>query len=131
MDSPDVSRAALERLLTPPEGDRMELIVTYRRYDDYEAYEREIADLRQRYQRVQDEVYRWQLMGSRFLETFDEINRLEELLRRHHICMDSVLGQDVQQLQEGVACSRLNKIYILFNHDCTPKMPPLPAWSRE
>lgn len=85
MDSPDVSRAALERLLTPLEGDRMELIVTYRRYDDYEAYEREIADLRQRYQRVQDEVYRWQLMGSRFLETFDEINRLEELLRRHHI----------------------------------------------
>lgn len=85
MDSPDVSRAALERLLTPPEGDRMELIVTYRRYDDYEAYEREIADLRQRYQRVQDEVYRWQLMGSIFLETFDEINRLEELLRRHHI----------------------------------------------
>lgn len=85
MDSPDVSRAALERLLTPPEGDRMELIVTYRRYDDYEAYEREIADLRQRYHRVQDEVYRWQLMGSRFLETFDEINRLEELLRLHHI----------------------------------------------
>lgn len=85
MDSPDVSRAALERLLTPPEGDRMELIVTFRRYDDYEAYEREIADLRQRYQRVQDEVYRWQLMGSRFLVTFDEINRLEELLRRHHI----------------------------------------------
>lgn len=63
MDSPDVSRAALERLLTPPEGDH----------------------LRQRYQRVQDEVYRCQLMGSRFLETFDEINRLEELLRRHHI----------------------------------------------
>lgn len=85
MDSPDVSRAALERLLTPPEGDRMELIVTYRRYDDYEAYEREIADLRQRYQRVQDEVYRWQLMRIRFLETFDEINRLEDLLRRHHI----------------------------------------------
>lgn len=85
MDSPDVSRAALERLLTPPEGDCMELIVTYRLYDDYEAYECEIADLRQRYQRVQDEVYRWQLMGSRFFETFDEINRLEELLRRHHI----------------------------------------------
>lgn len=85
MDSPDVSRAALERLLTPPEGDRMELIVTYRLYDDYEAYEREIADLRQRYQRVQDELYRWHLMGSIFLETFDEINRLEELLRRHHI----------------------------------------------
>lgn len=38
--------------------------------------------------------------------------------------MDSVLGQDVQQLQEGVACPRLNKIYILFNLDCTKKMPP-------
>lgn len=85
MDSPDVSRAALERLLTPPEGDSMELIDTYRLYDDYEAYEREIADLRQRYQRVHDELYRWQLMGSIFLESFDEINRLEELLRRHHI----------------------------------------------
>lgn len=59
MDSPDVSLAALERLLTPPEGDCMELLVTYRRYDDYEVYEREIVDLRQRYQRVQDEVYRW------------------------------------------------------------------------
>lgn len=46
MDSPDVFLAVLERLLTPPEGDCMELIVTYRRYDDYEAYEREIADLR-------------------------------------------------------------------------------------
>lgn len=52
MDSPDVSRAALVRLLTPPEGDCMELIVTYRRYDDFKAYERVIADLRQRYQRV-------------------------------------------------------------------------------
>lgn len=58
MDSPDVSRASLEWLLTPPEGVRMELMVTYRRYDDYEAYVREIADLRHRYQRVQDEVYR-------------------------------------------------------------------------
>ena len=38
--------------------------------------------------------------------------------------MDSVLGQDVQQLQEGVACPGLNKIYILFNLDCTKKMPP-------
>lgn len=64
MDSPDVSRAALERLLTPPEGDCMELVDTYRLYDDYASYEREIADLRQRYQRAQDEVYRWQLMGS-------------------------------------------------------------------
>ena len=27
--------------------------------------------------------------------------------------------------------SQLNKIYILFNLDCTKKMPPLPAWSRE
>lgn len=52
MDSPDVSRAALEWLLTLPEGDCMELVVTYRRYDDYASYEREIADLRQRYQRA-------------------------------------------------------------------------------
>lgn len=41
MDSPDVSRAALERLLTPPEGDRMELVVIYLRYDVYASYERE------------------------------------------------------------------------------------------
>ena len=32
--------------------------------------------------------------------------------------MDSVLGQDVQQLQEGVACPRLNKIYMLLQ-SCT------------
>lgn len=85
MDSPEISRAALERLLQPLTGDRVEVVVTYRRYDDYGAYERQIADLNQKYKRAQDEVYRWQLIGNRFLETFDELNRLEELLRRNNI----------------------------------------------
>lgn len=40
MDSPDVSRAALARLLTPTVGDRMELFVTYRRYVEYEVSQR-------------------------------------------------------------------------------------------
>lgn len=47
MDSPEISRAALERLLQPLTGDRVEVVVTYRRYD--------------------------------------ELNRLEELLRRNNI----------------------------------------------
>lgn len=85
MDSPELSRAALERLLQPFTGDQVEVVVTYRRYDDYAAYEHEIADLHQKYKRAQDEVYRWQIMGNRFLETFDKVNRLEELLRRNKI----------------------------------------------
>lgn len=42
MDSLEISRAALERLLQPLTGDRVEVVVTYRRYDDYAAYERQI-----------------------------------------------------------------------------------------
>ena len=52
MDSPEISRAALEWLLQPLTGDRVEVVVTYRRYDDYAAYEREIADLHQKYKRA-------------------------------------------------------------------------------
>lgn len=77
MDSPEISRVGLERLLQPLTGDWLEVVVIYRRYDDYAAYEREIVDLNQTYKRAQDEFYRWKLMGNRFLETFDEFNRLE------------------------------------------------------
>lgn len=56
MVSPEISRAALERLLQPLTGDRVVVVVIYRRYDDYGAFERELSDLNQKYKRAQDDV---------------------------------------------------------------------------
>lgn len=84
MDSPEDVRRALERLQAPVEG-RTELVVTYRRYDDYVAYEHELSALRAKCERLERDVYQWCLMGNRFLEATDELHRLEELLRRHNI----------------------------------------------
>lgn len=84
MDSPDDIQRALEQLLRPVE-DRMELVVTYRRYDDYVTYERELTALRARCARLERDIHQWYLMGARFLEETDEVHRLQELLRRHNI----------------------------------------------
>lgn len=46
MDDFEVSAAALGRLLCPLDDGFVSLVVTYRRHDDYLAFECEIADLR-------------------------------------------------------------------------------------
>lgn len=84
MDSPDDIQRALERLLSPVEG-RMELVVTYRRYDDYVAYERELSALRAKCTRLERDTHQWYLMGARFLEETDEVYRLQKLLQKHNI----------------------------------------------
>lgn len=85
MSASDARQRALESLLRPLEGDRVELVVTYRRHDDYEAYERELEELRNQVKRLQQDLYSWTVMGNKYLQTLDELHRLEKILRKHNI----------------------------------------------
>ena len=63
----------------------MSLVVTYRRHDDYLAYEREIADLRAKCKRMDQDLTKWALMGTRYIEVLDEIMYLNSVLDSYKI----------------------------------------------
>ena len=84
-DIPEISQKALERLLRPLEDGRVEVVVTYRRHEDYDAYERELASLREQVERLQRDIYTWTNMGNQYLATLDELRRLQRILRKHQI----------------------------------------------
>ena len=84
-DTSDAHRKAIERLLRPVEGDRVEVVVVYRRDSDYEAYELELEKLRAENKRLQQDIYTWTMMGNQYLSTLDEKRRLEIILRKHKI----------------------------------------------
>ena len=81
----DARVEALERLLRPLSDGRAELVVTYRRHEDYEAYEQELEKLRAENKRLQQDIYTWTMMGNQYLSTLDEVRRLQMILRKHKI----------------------------------------------
>lgn len=85
MDDFEVSVAALRRLLRPLDDGSVSLVVTYRRHDDYMAYEREIADLRAKCKRMDQDLAKWALMGNRYIESLDEIKYLKSVLDSYKI----------------------------------------------
>ena len=85
MSGQDVRLQALESLLRPLDDGRAEIVVTYRRYEDYEKYEQELSDLRARLKRAEQDIYTWSNIGNQYTAALDEIRRLEKILRKHDI----------------------------------------------
>lgn len=85
MSQSDARLRALESLLRPLDDGRLELVVTYRRFEDYDSYERLIEELQDQVKRLQQDLYSWTVMGNKYLQTLDELHRLEKILRKHNI----------------------------------------------
>lgn len=87
MSSQDARLNALQRLLRPLElsDGRAEVVVTYRRFEDYEAYEVRIEELERKLKRAEQDIYNWSNIGNQYTAALDEIRRLEKILRKHDI----------------------------------------------
>lgn len=85
MSDAETRQIALERLLRPLVDGRIEVVVTYRRFEDYEAYEEELATLRAERDRLKQDMYAMALNCNQYLQTLDEVNRLKRILRKNKI----------------------------------------------
>lgn len=77
--------AALQKLLRRRSDGRYELLVTIRRDTDYAEYEARIESLVARNKSLEQQIYRFSLMANQYIDSNDEIRRLKQLLKDHHI----------------------------------------------
>lgn len=77
--------SALQKLLRRRSDGRYELLVTIRRDTDYEEYEARIKVLEARNKSLEQQIYRFSLMANQYIDSNDEIRRLKQLLKDHHI----------------------------------------------
>lgn len=77
--------AALQKLLRRRSDGRYELLVTIRRDTDYAEYEARIEALEVRNKSLEQQIYRFSLMANQYIDSNDEIRRLKQLLKDHHI----------------------------------------------
>ena len=77
--------AALQNLLRRRSDGRYELLVTIRRDTDYVEYEARIQALEARNKSLEQQIYRFSMMANQYISANDEIRRLQQLLRAHHI----------------------------------------------
>lgn len=76
---------ALEKLLRRRPDGRYELLVVIRRDIDYEEYEARIKALEARNKSLEQQIYRFSMMANQYIDANDEIRRLKQVLRDHHI----------------------------------------------
>lgn len=76
---------ALQKLLRRRSDGRYELLVTIRRDTDYEEYEARIKALEARNKSLEQQIYRFSMMANQYISANDEIRRLQQLLKSHHI----------------------------------------------
>ena len=76
---------ALQKLLRRRSDGRYELLVTIRRDTDYAEYEARIAALEARNKSLDQQIYRFSMMANQYISANDEIRRLQQLLKSHHI----------------------------------------------
>lgn len=76
---------ALENLLRRRSDGRYELLVVIRRDIDYEEYEARIKSLVARNKSLEQQIYRFSMMANQYIDANDEIRRLKQVLRDHHI----------------------------------------------
>lgn len=81
----DPHAAALEKLLRRRPDGRYELLVVVRRDTDYDDYEARIKALEAKNESLQQQIYRFSMMANQYVDAYDEIRRLERLLKDHHI----------------------------------------------
>lgn len=77
--------AAFQKLLRRRSDGRYELLVTIRRDIDYVEYEARIEALEARNKSLEQQIYRFSLMANQYIDSNDEIRRLKQLLKDHHI----------------------------------------------
>lgn len=77
--------AALQKLLRRRSDGRYELLVTIRRDTDYAEYEARIEALEACNKSLEQQIYRFSLMANQYIDSNDEIRRLKQLLKDHHI----------------------------------------------
>lgn len=77
--------AALRKLLRRRSDGRFELLVIIRRDTDYEEYEARIEVLEARNKSLEQQIYRFSMMANQYISANDEIRRLKQLLKDHHI----------------------------------------------
>ena len=77
--------AALQKLLRRRSDGRYELLVTIRRDTDYAEYEARIQALDARNKSLEQQIYRFSMMANQYISANDEIRRLQQLLKAHHI----------------------------------------------
>lgn len=77
--------AALQKLLRRRSDGRYELLVTIRRDTDYAEYEARIQALEARNKDLEQQIYRFSMMANQYISANDEIRRLQQLLKSHHI----------------------------------------------
>lgn len=77
--------AALQKLLRRRSDGRYELLVTIRRDTDYAEYEARIQALEARNKSLEQQIYRFSMMANQYISANDEIRRLQQLLKAHHI----------------------------------------------
>ena len=77
--------AALQKLLRRRSDGRYELLVTIRRDTDYVEYEARIEALEARNKSLEQQIYRFSMMANQYISANDEIRRLQQLLKSHHI----------------------------------------------
>ena len=77
--------AALQKLLRRRSDGRYELFVTIRRDTDYAEYEARIEALEGRNKSLEQQIYRFSMMANQYISANDEIRRLKQLLKDHHI----------------------------------------------
>lgn len=77
--------AALHKLLRRRSNGRYELLVTIRRDTDYVEYEARIQALEACNKSLEQQIYRFSMMANQYISSNDEIRRLQQLLKAHHI----------------------------------------------
>lgn len=77
--------AALRKLLRRRSDGRCELVVIIRRDTDYVEYEARIEALEACNKSLEQQIYRFSLMANQYIDSNDEIRRLKQLLKDHHI----------------------------------------------
>lgn len=80
--SPEEIRLQAEKRLSVPISDgRLEVVVTYRRHEDYEQYESHIAALEAEVKQLKRDIITWTHTGNQYLAALDEIRELKKLLK--------------------------------------------------
>lgn len=77
--------AALQKLLRRRSDGRYELLVTIRRDTDYVEYEARIEALEARNKSLEQQIFRFSMMANQYISANDEVRRLKQLLKAHHI----------------------------------------------
>lgn len=81
--------------LTPEEffaqcisGNRLEVLVHVRRYEDIEELLAENAELRAQVEKLRRDIYQWTAMGGKYMQALDDLRELQRICKKNGIRFD-------------------------------------------